>query len=353
MTRLSRCRMILGSVALIVLLGSNASAQAPDSPALRVGVIGLDTSHAPAFTKMLNAANPDAKLAGCRVVAAYPQGSPDIESSVSRIPKYTQQMRTLGVSIVDSIDVLLDQVDVVLLETNDGRPHLEQALQVMRRRKPMFIDKPIAGSLADAIAIFELAKRLQSPVFSSSSLRFSAGAQALRSGEFGSVFACDAYSPCSLEPTHPDLYWYGIHGVETLFTVMGPGCRSVARTHSADADVATGVWDDGRVGSFRGMRTRPMTYGGTAFTEKGVRPVGGYDGYQPLLVEIVRFFRGAPAPVSAEETIEIYAFMSAADASKLAGGKPIALADVLAKAREQARRKVDGLLGGETKNGVQ
>jgi predicted dehydrogenase len=189
----------------------------------RAGIIGLDTSHATAFAKMLNDPNAKDRVEGCRVVAAYPKGSPDIESSTSRVPDYTKQVQVLGVEIVDSIEKLVEQVDVVFLETNDGRPHLEQVLPVFKARKPVFIDKPIAGSLTDAVAIFDAANHFKVPVFSSSSLRFAEGAQALRAGKVGDIIGCDAYSPCSLEKTHPDLYWYGIHGVETLFTVMGTG----------------------------------------------------------------------------------------------------------------------------------
>lgn len=311
------------------------SVSGDEPPELKVGIIGLDTSHAVAFTKVLNDPQAPPEVARCRVTAAYPQGSPDIESSVSRVPGYTEEVRKMGVEIVDSIDELLKRVDCVLLETNDGRPHLEQALPVFKAGKPVFIDKPIAGSLVDAVAIFEEAKKHQTPVFSSSSLRYTEGAQQIRNGAIGRVFGCDAYSPASLEPTHPDLFWYGIHGVETLFTVMGAGCRSVTRVHSEGADVVVGLWSDGRIGSFRGIRQGASGYGGVAFGEKETRQIGPYGGYGPLVVEIVKFFRTRQPPVSAEETLEIYAFMEAADESKRQGGSPVALDDVLDKARQQ------------------
>jgi predicted dehydrogenase len=309
---------------------------------LRAGIIGLDTSHVTAFTKLLNdpAVAPD--LAGCKIVAAYPKGSPDIESSTSRVPEYTAEVQKHGVEIVDSIDALLEKVDVVFLETNDGRPHLEQALPCFKAGKPVFIDKPIAGSLADAVAIFEAAKEHKVPVFSSSSLRFSEGAQALRKGKIGDILGCDAYSPCSLEKTHPDLFWYGIHGVESLFTVMGPGCRSVTRTSTPDLDVVVGTWEGGRVGTFRGIRKGKSGYGGTAFGTNGIAEIGSYGGYRPLLVECVKFFRTGEPPVSEQETLEIYAFMEAADESKRQGGVPVTLESVFAKAREEAKRQATG-----------
>lgn len=306
---------------------------------LRAGIIGLDTSHVVAFTEVLNAKEPKAEVAGCRVVAAYPQGSPDIKSSTERVPGYTEALKKQGVEIVDSIDALLEKVDVVFLETNDGRPHFDQLLPCLKKGKPTFIDKPIAGSLSDAVAIFEAARKYKVPVFSSSSLRFATGTLAVRAGKVGKVLGCDTFGPCSLESTHPDLYWYGIHGVEALFTVMGPGCESVSRISTPNFELAAGKWKDGRIGTFRGMRVGGG-YGGNAFGEKGIEPVGKSEGYAPLVFEVVKFFRTGVVPVSEEETLDIYAFMEAADESKRQGGAPVKLETVLAKARDAAQARL-------------
>jgi hypothetical protein len=306
-------------------------------------MIGLDTSHCPAFAELLNKADSDPELAGCRVTLVYPKGSPDIASSVSRVPEYTIKIKALGVEVVDDLNAMIEQVDAVLLETNDGRPHLEQALPVLKARKPLFIDKPVAGSLADAITIYKLAEHFQTPCFSSSSLRFSSGVQAIRGGSIGAITGCDAYSPCSLEPTHPDLFWYGIHGCESLFTVMGPGVQTVTRTSTSDFDVAVGVWNDGRMGTFRGIRRGGSGYGGTAFGEKGVAALGEYGGYQPLVLAIAKFFRTGVPPVSAEETLDLYAFMEAADESKRRGFVPVDVGEVRAKAEEEAAKKFEAL----------
>ncbi|WP_310681970.1 Gfo/Idh/MocA family oxidoreductase [Aliifodinibius sp. S!AR15-10] len=300
---------------------------------MRLGIIGLDTSHSIAFTEALNDPNVNSDLAGFPVVAAYPKGSLTIESSYSRIPKYTEQVQDLGVEIVDSIDELLEKVDAVLLETNDGNRHLEQVLPVFKSGTPVFIDKPIAGSLEDAIAIFDASERYGIPTFCSSSLRYMENAQAIRKGEkIGKVTGADTYSPATLEKSHPDLYWYGIHGVETLFTVMGTGCESITRVHTEDTDVVVGTWEDGRIGTFRGRRSGNHSYGGTAFGEEGEAQVGPYTGYRPLLVEIIKFFRTGVPPVSKEEILEIYTFMEAADESKRRGGLEVSMEEVFEKA---------------------
>jgi predicted dehydrogenase len=338
---------VSGIMALFLIV----AAAAPQAPATadgigtapagkRIGLIGLDTSHAPDFTRPFNARGASAEdLGGFRVVAAYPRGSRDIEASVSRVPEYVQEMRDLGVEIVDSIPALLAKVDFVMLTTNDGRVHLEQALPVIEAGKPLYIDKPMAASLADVLALFDAARAKNVPVFSASSLRWTPGALELRGGAQGAVVGADAFSWAALEPTHPDLYWYGIHGVEILYTVMGPGCRSVSRFRTKDAELCVGQWVDGRIGTFRGLRSSEHSYGGTVFAEKKIvyLPLGS--DYTPLLKAIARFFATGRPPVAEAETIEIYAFMSAADRSKARGGRPVLVADVLAEARAETARR--------------
>jgi hypothetical protein len=305
---------------------------------LKLGIIGLDTSHSLAFTKDLNAENPVVpELANCRVVAAYPHGSRDIESSASRIPKYTEDIQKLGVAVVDSIDELLQRVDCVLLETNDGRPHLEQALQCFKAGKPTFIDKPIAASLADAIAIFEVAHKYNCPTFSSSSLRYGKQTQAVRNGSLGKVYKAETTSPASLEQTHPDLFWYGIHGCESLFTVMGTGCETATRKTTPEGKIeVVGEWIGGRIGTYR----EDKGYVGKAVGDQGEGPVGDSAGYRPLIVEIVKFFRSRQAPVVEKETLEIYAFMEAADESKRRGGEPVELEEMMEKAKPLAAKRL-------------
>lgn len=329
--------------ALVVALTLLAPCPA-DEKVIRVGIIGLDTSHVTAFTGLLNGPKATGDLAGVRVVAAYPGGSPDVESSRSRVEGFTKTLREKhGIEIVDSIEALLPKVDAVLLESVDGRPHLKQVIPVFKAGKPVFIDKPVAGSLADAVLIYQLAQEFKVPCFSSSSLRFSPDFQSLRkSQEIGDLYGCDVYAPCALEEHHPDLFWYGVHGVEMLFTIMGTGCGQVTRTHTAGTDSVVGVWEGGRIGTFRGNRNRTgksSPYGAIAFGTNGVVTRNRTSGYEPLVVEICKFFKTGKPPVSAEETIEIFAFMEAADESKRQGGKPVTLESVLAKAKAEAQRK--------------
>ena len=300
---------------------------------LRLGLIGLDTSHVTAFTEILN--NPSAKdhVKGARVVAAFKGGSPDIESSWSRVEEYTRTLREkYGVRIYDSIPEMCRDVDAVLLESVDGRPHLEQVRPVIAAGKPVYIDKPIAGTLSDAIEIFRLAEKAKVPVFTASSLRFGSNTLAVRNGRIGIVTNAWTSSPAHVEKTHPDLFWYGVHGVESLFTVMGTGCVSVRRGTTPEGLIeVVGTWKGGRRGTFR----EGKGYEGRAEGTKGSSPVGAYDGYAPLIAAVVPFLKTGVAPVQPEETLEIFAFMEAADESKRRGGAEVTLAEVLEKARRR------------------
>jgi len=298
---------------------------------IRLGIIGLDTSHVTAFTNYLN----DSKNAtGCRVVAAFPGGSPDFPSSATRLEGFTKQLRERhNVEMVGTIEELCTKVDGILLESLDGRPHLDQAKRVIAAKKPFFVDKPVAHNLADTIEIFRLAREANVPCWSSSSLRYAKGVVDARSNkQLGDILGCDVYGSSSWTEFHPDLYLYGIHAVEPLFTVMGPGCEQVRRLKTEGADLVIGTWKGGRIGTFRDLRGGKTPGMAVIYGEKG-SVVGQSAGYNPLLVEIVKFFKTGKPPVSAEETIEIYAFMSAADESKARGGQPVLLADVIERAK--------------------
>jgi hypothetical protein len=332
---------LLGVVLLMSFLPLAAVADEPPKP-LKAGIIGLDTSHVVAFTKLLNDPNAKGDLAGVRVVAGFPGGSQDVPASRDRVAGFTKQLKEqYGVEIVDSIDELLKKVDVVLLESVDGRPHFEQVKPVIKAKKPVFIDKPAAGSLADVLRIYDLAKANNVPVFSSSSLRFALEIGAVHGNDkIGDVIGCATHAPCELEEHHPDLFWYGVHGCENLYAVMGIGCESVSRVKTKDTDVVTGTWKGGRVGTFRGLRGgQNKGYGMVVYGTKGIEATKVSTDYKPLVVEICKFFRTGKPPVSAEETIELFAFMEAADESKRKEGAPVAIESDMAKAREKIAKE--------------
>jgi len=307
---------------------------------IRAGMIGLDTSHVPAFMKLFNSPKAAGDLAGIRLVAGYPGGT-DLPASHDRVKGFTENLRTNGVEIVDSIPKLLEKVDVVLLESVDGRIHLQEAIPVIKAGKPLWIDKPAAGSLADVIMIFSMAKIAKVPCFSSSSLRFGQEVQGVRANkELGDIEGASTWGPCSYSTGTPDMFFYGIHGIEPLYTIMGPGCETVSRIQAKDTDFVSGVWKDGRVGTYRGIKKGKAVFGATVYGSKSVVQIGRAGGYEDLCREIAKFFKTGVSPVPMEETIEIFAFMEAADESKRQGGAPVSLANVLAKGKAEAAAKI-------------
>jgi predicted dehydrogenase len=334
--------LFFAGLTMVGVLSLGALGQHSPARTIRAGMIGLDTSHVPAFTRIFNSDQAAADLAGIKVVAGYPGGT-EIPASRDRVGKFTDQLREMKVEIVNTIPELLKRVDVVLLESVDGRIHLQEAIPVIKEGKPLWIDKPVAGSLADAIVIYELAKKHNVPCFSASSARFSAGLRLVLNDEkVGSVAGASTWGSCSYSPGTPDMFFYGIHGIEPLFVLMGRGCETVSRVHTEDSDFVTGVWTGGRIGTYRGIRRAAASSGAIVYGSKGIAepPKGAGGGYEALCQEIARFFKSGKAPVSAEETIEIFTFMEAADESKRQGGAPVSMSSVLEKAKKEAAAKL-------------
>jgi hypothetical protein len=292
---------------------------------LRVGIVGTDTSHAREFTRILNDSNAKDHVAGARVVAAWEGGSPDIEESASRRDKIAAELRDQWhVTFYPDIASLCKNVDAVLLESLDGRVHLEQARQIFAAHKPVFIDKPLSDSLAGAREIAQLAKQNGVAWFSSSSLRYADWVQDLRSRENLGV---TAWGPGPQNPHQElDLSWYAIHPIEVLYTLMGPGCDEVTRTSTPGADVIVGRWKDGRIGSVRAIR--PYSgYGAVVFRNKQIlqSPEKAEFSYKLLVERIVQFFQTGQPPVPNEVTLEMFEFMDAAQRSRQSGGSPAKL----------------------------
>jgi hypothetical protein len=307
---------------LLIILLFSSNVVAAD---IRLGIIGTDTSHVIAFTEMFNdAVRPD-HVPGARVVAAYKGGSPDIESSWSRVDKYADELRTQWkIELVSDIPTLCQKVDAILLESNDGRKHLAQARQVITAGKPMFIDKPLASTLEDAREIVRLAREAGVPFFSSSSARFDGIASALK---FPDTVGAIVWGPGPLEEHHYlDLSWYGIHSIELLYKLMGMGCEEVSRMTTADSDEVVGRWKGGRLGTARVIRPYSDP-GAVVFRPQQILQSDQtmQESYEPLLKQIAKFFLTGIPPVTPEETLEIMAFLDAAQRSKAAGGQPMRL----------------------------
>lgn len=325
-------------------LAGNLSLYANGKSSLKgkIGIIGLDTSHVTAFTKAIN--DPErSEFEGFNVVAAYPtKGSADMPASIDRLDKFTGEVKAMGVEIVNSIEELLTKADYVLLESVDGRRHLDEAMPVLKAGKRLFIDKPLSNSLEGAIALFDASKKYKAPMFSASSTRFAPESVAIVKEDeaVGDVLGAHTYGPAGRQSGHLDMAYYGIHGIEALFTLMGTGCKEVTRIDTPTSTSLTGVWSDGRIGVFTATpEGGKSSFGGVVHGSKGVaEKVKILDGYDPLIIEIITFFKTGAVPVSRKETLEIFAFMAAADESKLRNGKPVTLKEMMQKAEIQLQK---------------
>ncbi len=291
---------------------------------IRLGLVDFDTSHVVEFTKRLHRQGvaEEQWVDGARVVAGCPG-----ESAImpERIGPYTEQLRELGVEMVARPEQLLGQVDGVLIESQQGSRHLERARPFLEAGVPLFIDKPFTNSVHDAREIARLAGLHGAAVFSSSSLRYVPELVALLADRdaLGAIHGAMAWTPASLHPGNPGLFHYGIHGVEMLYTVMGPGCQEVWCASEPDGEVAMGRWRDGRIGTVRGIRAGAAPFGVTVFAEKAVQslPLATKFIYRELLREIVTFFATGRPPIPLSHTVEIVAFIEAALHSAGNGGE--------------------------------
>lgn len=284
---------------------------------IKLGLLDFDTSHAVEFTKRLNRTGIDEEqfVDGATVVIGCPGES---KLSPERIPGYTEQMRKLGVPLVESPKEMIGKVDAMLIEAVDGSVHLDRARPFLEAGIPCFVDKPFACSVADAKAIAELAAKKKLPLFSSSALRYAPEITAhLADPKHGKVVGAATHGPASRHDRNPGLFHYGIHAVEMLYTILGPGCESVTCTSDAQTDAVTGHWKDGRIGTVRGTRSGPVVYGATVFAEKTTThlAVGTKFIYRELLKKVVECFTSGKPPIEVATTIEIVAFIEAANAS--------------------------------------
>lgn len=303
---------------------------------LRIGVIGLDTSHAEQFTMRLNdPANPN-HVPGGRVVLACPAGSPDLPESAVRLPEFTAILKDkYGVRIVESIAAVCAEVDAVMLLSLDGRPHLEQAKEIMTFGKPLFVDKPVAAALPEIVQMYQIAEQLKVPLMSASALRWYQGVVEVANIKPAPPDAVISWGPAPSLPHHPDLYFYAIHATEALFTVMGTGCETVTRTTTPAESVVTGIWHGSRTGTLHALHRLPMhskAYKLVRFDGEEVFEQKTQGDYTPMLREIIKFFESKTPPVSAAQTLEIYGFLQAAEESRLQGGVPVSVREVLRQA---------------------
>lgn len=281
---------------------------------IKVGMVDFDTSHVVAFTQRINHVDVDSEqwVNGAKVTLGCPGES---LLSPERIPGFTQQMQKYGIPLVDTPEEIIGHVDAVMVESVDGSVHYDRTLPFLEAGIPIFIDKPLACSLEHAKAIAALAKERNVPIFSASSLRYAPEVVKTQKaqGTEGKIVGAEVYTTATQHPRNPGLFHYGIHGVETLYALMGPGCQSVWATSNKDTDVISGIWYDGRIGTLRGIRKGHSGFGFTAYHDKSIvrTSINTNFIYREILKKIIKMFETGEPPIDISESIEIIAFIEA------------------------------------------
>jgi len=352
-------RRLIETLTLFALAAGSALLPANAAEPVRIGILGIDNFGSVAYTEFLNRPRAEGVFEGVRVVAAYPIGSDDYPDSEKLVEQWKKQLLDMyqkpkdpqdavpPIEMVDSVDELLKRCDGVMIFSMDGRLHLKQATAVLKAGKRLFISRPLASSPEDAKAILKLAAETRTPCWSSSQHRYNTGFSGMRNHpEVGQVIGCDVYGGWIVNAPEADKFARPLHSIETLYAIMGPGVVSVTCTSTPTAECITASWGDGRIGTYRGIKSGAVKYSATVFGDKGVStagiyghgvPVNGvvptndkYVGYEGLAIEIAKFFKGGPVPVSPQETLEIFALMQAAEESKAQQGAVVKLRNLAA-----------------------
>jgi len=285
---------------------------------IKIGIVDTDSSHATEFTRRINhvAIDEEQWVEGARVVAAYPGYSEAVADFRTKNEQYTQALIEYGVEMVDAPEALLGKVDAAIVVSDDGRRHYAPARMFIEAGVPTFVDKPMACALSEAVELAELAQERGVPLYSGSSLRYSPEVVEVAAGAaIGGVVGADTISPSKVAVEGvPGLMYYGIHAVEILYTLLGPGCESVQAIDSPLGILVAGRWRDGRLGGVRGFVEGVAGFGFRAVGETGTRQelVSAQYIYRELLKRVIAMFETGEPPIDVRETLEMIAFIEGA-----------------------------------------
>jgi len=294
---------------------------------IKLGILDFDTSHVVEFASRINHIDQpqDQWVEGAKVVIAC---TGDSKVSPERIPIFTEKLKKYGIPIVERPEEMIGKVDAMLIESMDGSVHVERTKPFLEAGISCFVDKPFACSTTDAKSMIDLAAKKKAMIWSSSSLRFAPEIVAyLADKKHGRVHGCFAYGPGNEHDRNPGMFHYGTHTAEILYTVMGVGCDRVTCTYEKGVTVATGHWKDGRVATAHCSRGGKMEYGFTAFAEQGASHVslGTSVIFRELLKHVIASFVSGKPALDPLVTLEMVAFMEAANKSGANHSTPVAI----------------------------
>lgn len=291
---------------------------------IQLGVIGADSSHLAEFTKRINRMNIEGRTP-CRVARMWTDGKHDMPES--EVEAWRRDAADQGVTTDQHLDAMLGAVDGVMVLTVNGNRHLAHASSALRRGLPTYIDKPLTCDLSEALAIRAMCQEHGTRCYSASSLRFADEVQHLDRAAIGELAVIDAFGPGELNPAMPRFFHYGVHTIEMIDAIWGPGVEAVRARISEPRDHIELRYIDGRYASLRLERVGSYDFGATVHGKNGVAcfKVDFSEVYNRLVRGMVRFFEGGPAPTNLDAIVENVAVMEAAHQSIEQDGGWVAL----------------------------
>lgn len=281
---------------------------------VRIGAIGIDSSHLPEFTKRINALNERGETR-CRVTSFWSDGRHDLPTD--QAAKWRASTLEMGASEAKSLDELLDNVDATMVLAVNGNRHLELARAPLKRGLPTYIDKPLTCDLKEAKQLLAAARKSNARCYSASSLRFASEVPEMDKSKLGKLVAIDAYGPGELNAAMQGLFFYGVHTIEMVDAIWGPGVKRVSAITMPERDLVDLDYHDGRYARLRLERGAAYAFGATVHGEKEVVgfKVDFADVYKRLVNGMTGFFEGGEAPAKLRDIVENVAVMEAGNAS--------------------------------------
>jgi predicted dehydrogenase len=299
---------------------------------MRIGIIGIDSSHTPVFTNRVNTLNKEGKTP-CKVTAfwdpgrhewAHPDGP---EQSKKDVAKWREDTIKDGANQVGSIDELLKNVDGVMVLNISGHRHLELAVPALAKGLPTYVDKPLTCSIDQAKALLNISRQYKARCYSASSLRFITEIPKLDKEKLGKIVAIDAYGNGEVQDLMPGLWHYGCHTIEMVDAIFkwsgqGAGVKRISAIEFPDRHLFDMDYHDGRYVRCRMERKGSWSFGATVHGEKGVQQfvVDFAPVYTRLVEGMVKFFEGKEAPVDLRDIVETVGVMQAGNESIRLGG---------------------------------
>jgi len=282
----------------------------------QLGVIGVDSSHLPEFARRINTLHREGRAA-VQVTQCWTDGRHDMPES--DVEQWLMRARAEGVERAEDLDAMLEAVDGVLVLGVNGHKHLEQATPALERGLPTYIDKPLTCDLGQARQILERARKTDAPCYSASSLRFAPEVEAVRAAadRLGELATIDAFGPGELNESMRGLFFYGVHTIEMVDAIWGPGVERVRAVGTEDRAVVEPAHPDGRFPRLRTERRGAYAFGATVHGTRAVEPfvVDFAPVYDRLIAGMVRFFEGGDPPAPLRDIVENIAVIEAAHRS--------------------------------------